>query len=528
MSSFDVDVDTKKAIKKKWSEIETQLLRHLQTSALNSAILSAGQKIKWSVSVTEMEVRKGIINREDITNRCLCIRRDIRELEDIHNLYASEKPMISRFVELDQSMAVDGTIQDKIGQLRTSVVKRDVPVDIFTQSWKTGGITETSHRKYIEEFGETFYKRMTHGIEKAVSRQKKLDANTFEVSSHMTFACKRAGSFFGRAAMLSKGLGFLLSKNHSGFGVVYGVSGSGKTSLMASIAIQAREMLNNANLSLVLRFCGTSSKSSSGRLLLQSILQQIYSAYSATTVKIPTDFEELKISFAQSLELASGYQPLVILIDSLDQLSDEDQARSDLSWLPTNLPEHVYLIVSTLPDIGCCLKYLRLTGISEDCYLMVKPLTMNDADEIVSGYLKTANRTLQSSQLNYLLDLATDCSEEEPTVLRLRLLLDRIMKYSSSDTISNIPITVHGLINQFFDRLEQNHGELVVSLLFGLLGASSHGLGEEALQDMLAGDEDVLDSVLQYHQPPVRRIPQVSAYTHSIWRLCNNIHTNRL
>ena len=63
--------------------------------------------------------------------------------------------------------------------------------------------------------------------------------------------------------------------------------------------------------------------------------------------------------------------------------------------------------------------------------------------------------------------------------------------------------------NRYLCGLETTHGEMLVSHLFGVLGATKHGLGEEGLLDVLCGDEEVLDSVLQYHQPPIRRIPQV-------------------
>ncbi len=41
--------------------------------------------------------------------------------------------------------------------------------------------------------------------------------------------------------------------------------------------------------------------------------------------------------------------PVVLILDSLDQLDPEGGARQ-LSWLPTTLPPHVKLLVSTLPE----------------------------------------------------------------------------------------------------------------------------------------------------------------------------------
>lgn len=48
----------------------------------------------------------------------------------------------------------------------------------------------------------------------------------------------------------------------------------------------------------------------------------------------------------------------VLFLDSLDQLSDQDDGRS-LRWLPTTLPKNVHIVVSTLRYTGRCLAVLK-------------------------------------------------------------------------------------------------------------------------------------------------------------------------
>ena len=51
------------------------------------------------------------------------------------------------------------------------------------------------------------------------------------------------------------------------------------------------------------------------------------------------------------LKEMSGKQfPVTLLLDSLDQLDPSNSARQ-LTWLPTSLPDHVKVIVSTLPEV---------------------------------------------------------------------------------------------------------------------------------------------------------------------------------
>lgn len=47
--------------------------------------------------------------------------------------------------------------------------------------------------------------------------------------------------------------------------------------------------------------------------------------------------------------MASSKAPLVIILDSLDQLHPENGARL-LKWLPGSLPPYCRIVVSTLPD----------------------------------------------------------------------------------------------------------------------------------------------------------------------------------
>ena len=57
---------------------------------------------------------------------------------------------------------------------------------------------------------------------------------------------------------------------------------------------------------------------------------------------------------------ASSSNPVVLVLDSLDQLSDDDAGR-ELDWLPKQLPDNVYMILSTLPgEEYICLPKLQV------------------------------------------------------------------------------------------------------------------------------------------------------------------------
>ncbi|GIY01134.1 NACHT and WD repeat domain-containing protein 2 [Caerostris darwini] len=75
----------------------------------------------------------------------------------------------------------------------------------------------------------------------------------------------------------------------------------------------------------------------------------------------------------------------------------------------------------------------------------------------------------------------------------------------ASETI--LAYTVMDSIMKLFDRIEKQHGRLLVAHALSYITASRSGLSETELEDLISLDDIVLDDVYQYHMPPVRRIP---------------------
>ena len=85
--------------------------------------------------------------------------------------------------------------------------------------------------------------------------------------------------------------------------------------------------------------------------------------------------------FPVFLSSATKEQPLVILLDSLDQLSPQDGARK-LIWFPRQLPLHVKFIVSTLPDEEYkCFPTLKVCQLNKVSLKLIQT-GLNDCSEI--------------------------------------------------------------------------------------------------------------------------------------------------
>lgn len=112
--------------------------------------------------------------------------------------------------------------------------------------------------------------------------------------------------------------------------------------------------------------------STAARPLLRSLCIQIRRIYGKDPSEVANDFKTLCKQFLDDLQLAAKNQPLVLFLDSLDQLTDEDNGRN-LEWLPFELPSNLKIIVSALPEEGGCLNKLQVS-LPDEAFVEVRRL----------------------------------------------------------------------------------------------------------------------------------------------------------
>ncbi|KAH3703936.1 hypothetical protein DPMN_158643 [Dreissena polymorpha] len=149
-------------------------------------------------------------------------------------------------------------------------------------------------------------------------------------------------------------------------------------------------------------FASCKDKSSCGFLTIVSLFQTV---------------ELLKVQLNLLLKHGTAECPLVVILDSLDQLDTSHNGRY-LMWLPASLPPHCKIIVSSLPEE----KYETFPALKklfpdEDRYIQVPELDQRDAHSIVASWAQKWNRTLTQTQMELLLTTFRKC----PTPLFLKL-----------------------------------------------------------------------------------------------------------
>ena len=179
-----------------------------------------------------------------------------------------------------------------------------------------------------------------------------------------------------------------------------GKSGAGKTAFMAKLA----QILSTERgyRPVLVRFCGTSKGSTTGLGLVQSLCRQLEFVFGAVEGPVPSGYKEWVARFHALL----AAHAVVVVIDSLDQLSNDDEARSGLTFLKGLVPHaDTRVIVSCLPDetdaryfYGCDTR-LREAGVPR---VDILPLGAGGAVEMIRQLLARGGRGLTHEQWGVL------------------------------------------------------------------------------------------------------------------------------
>jgi WD40 repeat protein/Cdc6-like AAA superfamily ATPase len=473
-----------------WQPIEARL-QSILAQAAEGMELNQQDRMKYTASATHQEIAKGAMQVADAQEHVLCFFRRIEDL-----------PLDSSaagFLDLDGHGLQDRDASVRLEQLKEELRARlSENVYEFNAKWDNGAITID----HLDLFCQEVYERLSKLILTETARLEDLDALDQEITEHETFGKNRARFFTGRAGILKKIADYLESSACCPL-VISGISGSGKTAVIARAVEQASTMSNNAE--IIYRFIGATPDSSSGRELLQKLCLHLSRVYGADPSTIPSDYLELVREFPERLSLATKEKPLILFLDALDQLSSEHNARS-LTWLPPELPKNVRLVVSTIP--GETEDVLR-TKVPQDFHLEILPMPKGEGEDLLDLWLEDAKRTLQEEQRQEILTKFVN----SPQPLYLKLAFEEARRWKSYEGIpkrtdgqKGLSDNIEGVLRDLLTRLssEAMHGECLVSRSLGYLASGKNGLAEDELIDVLAKDLDVYTWFLRslYHTPP--------------------------
>lgn len=247
--------------------------------------------------------------------------------------------------------------------------------------------------------------------------------------------------------------------------ILYGESGSGKTAIMAKVAELSKSWFPGC--STIIRFLGSSVGSSTLRGVLCSIIRQICKI---SNIALPSfldlhgDFMYVTRFFESLLNRFKSSQKLVIILDSINQLSSHDHAYL-MNWLPLKLPKNIHLVVSMMPKANECLQNIQNRFPFQLQFIEVPILPLDAADSVITKICQQKNRRVTKPQKRHILQLFGKCGKP----LYLKILTVRALQWRSFTDVQDFKVgpTLQAAINLFFDELEKKYGTVVVEKCFG-------------------------------------------------------------
>ena len=244
--------------------------------------------------VTEDEIRRGIITATEPEKHCFWFKRVITDL-----LQNAHDPNAGKFV--DKPYGADNSAIDESAQrLLESLREKDLSAALQTKNviqydvkWTNEGISpeaSSEHAQYLEKLCADVYNVLTGMIQEAINEKKgdaREDSLNEEILQHALFCQKKGLACQGRDDFLQSVKSSLLERNDKRTVILHGESGCGKTSVLAKMAVEVRNWLEDDSAFVVLRFIGTSPESSSIRLLLRSVCQQLCKITNNDATQIP-------------------------------------------------------------------------------------------------------------------------------------------------------------------------------------------------------------------------------------------------
>ncbi|KAG7296838.1 hypothetical protein JYU34_019694 [Plutella xylostella] len=462
-----------------WWDTLTKMQKLFRKAALN--LYNCGKIDKetmhnYFMSVTEREVINGVLNVKNTKNHCLAYVRYINNI-NLQNLKKA-----SNFVDI-LNRSLDAEASKLLADLRDVRLPEKIEttnIQKYTVEWiGREGLDTESHGEYLNHFIAHFYKNIIKLVDRAMRKEDSSAQGQIvtEILQHLHACNNSVKVFYGRAEDLDFIENYMKNSSDKPL-VLYGEGGCGKTSLLSkSAAMCLEQWFSEVKPTNIIRFLGTTPDSSALTPTLISICQQISYNLALPFEGIPDDLVPLTAHFKQLLALASQQTPLLLFLDSVDQLTGIGTENNKVSWLPTRLPQYCKIIVTcareeTNPEVSKEYEVLRRMIDSEENFLEVTALGEDLAMQVLKLWMASAARDLSNYQWRLVSNAIASCS---------------------------LPI--------FVKLVFAEHGRLLVFHALAYITAARSGLSETELEDLISLDDKVLDDVYQYHLPPVRRIP---------------------
>jgi hypothetical protein len=474
-----------------WEAVENSLRSILQ-SAVEKSALSEEQKKRYFTSATELEFEEFKRRSENDSDSLFLVTRMINPNGHDAHTFIDHSTQQSGF----KNLLLESTSQDHQISLEAELID-----------------SSRVNPEYLTSFAEKLTEKLSLSILTEIERIKAFESQS-EHDLHAAHKDHLSALVLGRDKEIENILTYIDDSTRKQPLILHGVSGIGKSAIMAR---SIDESLKRSPSKILYRFCGISQNSSSIKSLMITLLQEIgitieiEKTESSDLLNLSSMDESKRDLIADQISdaLWSIKEPTVLFIDAMDQLGDRDK----LEWLPSVLPETLKIVISVLNDA----KY------SDDKYYYEKlttlyspnafnPVTAIDdikiAEEIITSILSGYARTLQSHQMEYVLERY----ERAQSPFFLKIIAEEVRHWNSETTDLHLADTSEGAVGEYIENLWDlyHHEPQLVQKALCYIYAARESISESQLYEILSNDTELIHLVENiYHENLSHRLPMV-------------------
>jgi nephrocystin-3 len=302
-----------------------------------------------------------------------------------------------------------------------------------------------------------------------------------EAARHEATAQALRLAFIGREALLKRLDAHVCATGTAPI-VVTGQSGTGKSAALAEWAHRWRR--DHPEDLVVQHYIGATPASAEWEALVRRLLEELKLAFGLIE-EVPTRRELLAPALGEWLVRCSGNRRVVLVIDALDQLTD-DPVAGTLGWLPIVFPPSCRVVLSALP--GPVLGIARARNWQEVGVSLFSTIEVTDAS---AAYLGLFRKELPASVLGRI-----TASPQAHNALYLRAVLDELRQFGVHERLAeraeyylsapDLPVLFDRILTRWNDDFGRDPAcpDLVGQAL-ALIAASRSGLSQAELLELL-------------------------------------------